>query len=156
MKGVSGEISIKQKRHVAGGTGGVSSIDRTEEGASPASATSSSLIVAAPSPGRITQDRAKCSRDALAAAICVGNTVRAFSNRYQAQISAQSVVRMAVARLVLSTSETARFARRGSVRKPRGPLTRLRPQRINVAPQLTPFVGSRSRSCFDGLPKRAV
>lgn len=89
------------------------------------------------------QGPAKCSRGALAAAICVGNAVRAFSNRYQALTPTQSVVRTTVARYVLSTSETARWAERGSSPTPfRAAQARNGPQRANVAPQLTSFGGS--------------
>jgi hypothetical protein len=83
--------------------------------------------------GRMVQDHASRRQNALEACpssklggfawTSRANTVRAFSNRYQAQTSTQSVVRIAVARRVLSMSETARFAQTSSVRKPRGPLT---------------------------------
>lgn len=58
MKGASEGISIKQQRHVAGATGGVSSIGGMEEGAPRESATASSLIADTPSRGRSTQDHA--------------------------------------------------------------------------------------------------
>lgn len=114
MKGASGGISIKQQRLVEGegGTGGV----RLEEEAWPGSCDMRFSNSNRPKP------RQDCKR-ALAAAICVGNTVRAFSNRRtQAQTPTQSVVPIAVARLVLSIPETARFAQRSSAQKPRQPL----------------------------------
>lgn len=128
-------MSVKQQRHVAGGMGGESSIDRMEKVTAPTSATRLSLITAAPRPAessRITPRAGKmlsrlCPPSNLGrfAWALRASTVRAFSNRYLAQTSTQSVVRIAVARRVLSMSETARFAQTSSARKPRGPLRRL-------------------------------
>lgn len=147
--------------------GGVNSIDRMKEGASPAPATSSSLIVAA---AEAMQDQA-LRQQRSQRRTWTGNlrrfawpsTVRAISNRPLAQTSTRSVVRTAVARRVLSTSETARCAQSSAVRRPRGhshafqaAAARSGPQNIDVAPHLSPFTGSRRPARFDGCPKTAV